>query len=285
MKNQSKEGVSEPPFSPVRFITIIVLTMSLYMFGAYFLAPETFKSNLEAPWWSFIVVFLIAHLVNAFVEHPFHRYVLHMPVIPGLRYFYKQHTLHHGLTNVRATKKEGDVAFVINRYPIVEPKQHEASFFPWYTCAAFTTLSLGVVAFFQWLFPSFPILITVPFALAWSLSLYEFAHAVEHWSYETFWKPKVSHPRFGRFWTKVYCFHLKHHADIRCNEGISAFFLIPIPDFVFGTYSPWKQVYEDGKEVSLAEFRGPERKPYWLIRTLDSLAEAYLTRRRAQQSA
>ena len=41
--------------------------------------------------------------------------------------------------------------------------------------------------------------------------------------------------------------HLRHHADIRCNEGISGVFGIPIYDFIFGTYVDPSTLYIHGR--------------------------------------
>jgi hemolysin III len=72
----------------------------------------------------FILSLLAVHMVMGFVEFFFHRYVLHMQVLSFCGHFYKQHNLHHGLTDVTR-----DSIYVSNEYPIEEDHQHEASFF------------------------------------------------------------------------------------------------------------------------------------------------------------
>jgi hemolysin III len=94
---------------------------------------------------------------------------------------------------------------------------------------------------------------------------------IEHLSFDTFWKPKVTHKTFGGFWTSVYCFHMRHHYNIDCNEGISAFFGIPIPDFVFGTYAPWPRAFEHNEKVVVEEFVSSPPKPVAVIVWLDKL--------------
>src|SRR5581483_1894077 len=123
-------------------------------------------------------------LFNCFVEYFFHRYVLHKPVVPFLSRFYRQHTKHHSLTRIakRRTPEGREVPFVENIYPVVEPEQGEASFFPWYSLAIFSLVVTPLLILGQWLAPSFPWFFSGYGALAFSLTLYEVFHAIEHWS-------------------------------------------------------------------------------------------------------
>ncbi|HLP44201.1 MAG TPA: hemolysin III family protein, partial [Candidatus Nanoarchaeia archaeon] len=242
----------------------------------YVAAPHVWRAQIEASWVSVVLVFLACHAVNAFGEYIFHRYVLHARLIPGLSMFYKSHTTHHGLTRVvlrvprDSTQEKPQTGIVENRYPILVEEQHESSFFPWYSYVVFALLSSLWFTPLQLLFPKLPIFLGGFLALAWTLSLYEILHAIEHWSVEK-WKPLLESRRFGGFWKKVYGFHLRHHADIKSNESISGFFGIPIPDLLFGTWVNPISLYEDGSTSSRAQFVSP--KPCWFIRQLDALAE------------
>lgn len=250
--------------------TIAGTLLVFYLLGAIFgskLVPEVWEAQWKAKWWITLSVFILAHLVNAFAEFFFHRYVLHAPVIPFLSHFYRQHTLHHGLTHVVLKKPAGVVS---NKYPILEERQHEASFFPWYSLAAFTLVASPLFALVQWLLPNTPIVLGGVLAIAWSLFLYEVLHAIEHWPIET-WIPLLEHPRRGRFWKIVYAFHLRHHADIRSNEAISGFFGFPVADWAFQTWVNPNTLYQDGTQVPPEEFKSPN--PRWIIGLLDRLAE------------
>src|SRR6185369_561078 len=101
--------------------------------------PSVWEAQFLASVWEAAAAFLGIVLVNCFVEYFFHRYVLHQPAIPGLRRLYRQHTLHHALTRI-ARKQAHDgrgILFIENKFPIVEPEQNEAAFFPWYSLAVF----------------------------------------------------------------------------------------------------------------------------------------------------
>src|SRR5690606_25599474 len=115
-------------------------------------------SEWDAPGWKFGAVYVVSSLVLCFVEFFFHRYVLHQPALPGLGRFYRQHTLHHGLTHIaRKPGRDGrGLLFVENRYPILEPEQGEASFFPWYSLAVFAGLMTPFLAILHYAAPSFP---------------------------------------------------------------------------------------------------------------------------------
>jgi hemolysin III len=287
MSHHSHGGKIEPKFSASIFLITIAVTLAV-LFGALALiAPGVWHAQLSASWASLIVVFLVVHCIDAFVEFGFHRYVLHAPLIPFLSYFYKQHTLHHALTRVGYQKaKKGKPAMpclVENRYPIVDEKQHEASYFPWYTLAAFALLASCFFAPVQWLLPHTPVFLGGFLAIAWSLMLYELIHAVEHWPQAT-WDRLVAHPTQGRFWRKAYAFHLRHHADIRCNEAISGVFGLPLPDLLFGTYVDPESLYRQGQQLDAKEFVSPQPR-FGLIRWLDRQAEKAIKRRRQRRAS
>jgi hemolysin III len=255
------------PFSALLFVVTIVFSVSVYLTILAFAAPTIWKAQLEASLTSCILTFLAVHFFDGILEHPFHRYVLHSPLIPGLSRFYRSHTKHHGLTRV-VWRQTG----VENYYPIIEEKQHEASFFPWYSYLVFA-LVLTPLFILVYLFdPTIPIFLSGALGLAWSISLYELLHAAEHYPLEK-WLPKLEHPNqsIRKFWRIVYAFHLRHHVDIKCNEGISGFFGIPIADFLLGTWVNPSTLYTHGTHVDKKEFVPPE--PIFFIRWVDEFAE------------
>ena len=277
----------EPKFSLWRFLLVNVISLAGLCLVLALLAPTVWQAQLAAGWASIVGVTLASHLEAAFVEFFFHRYVLHAPLIPFLAYFYRQHTLHHALTRVGYQKGrhtgEAMPCLVVNRYPIIEEKQFEASYFPWYSLIVFTAISCLVLVPLQFLLPTVPVMLGGVSAVFLSLVLYETIHAVEHWPQET-WDRLVAHPWQGRFWRKAYAFHLRHHADIRCNEAISGFLALPLPDWIFGTYVDPATLYRHGATAPAAEFASP-RPRFALIRWLDRRADRTVQARRQLRTA
>lgn len=264
---------------PLFLVTVAVSLAGLY--GLFwFLAPApVWYAQLGATVGQFVAAFLLVKLFNCFMEFFFHRYVLHKPVVPFLSRFYRQHTLHHNLTRIGRKRTPGgrEVPYVENMYPITAEHQKEASFFPWFTLLAFAVVVTPVLALLQWLVPVLPWFFAGYAALATSLIFYEVFHAIEHWSFEK-WARLIEHPRWGRFWRKVYSFHLRHHAVIDCNEAISGFFTLPVADVVFRTWIFPKSLYTDGGEWEPSEFTSP--RPCRFIRWCDEAAENLVRNRR-----
>ncbi len=259
----------ELPFSARNFALTVVLTLVVYFAAFGLVAPSLWKSTIAIPLWKLGIVFGFAHLVASKVEYFFHRYVFHACVVPLLRYFHNQHVEHHMLTNVKLISIRGQTGKVFNRFPIVEKRQYEAAYFPWYSLGAFFVVSLLVTIPLQSLLPTWPILIGVPLSITLSLILYESIHWMEHLPFETFWHPKVTGKRFGRFWTAFYCFHFRHHADVGINLAVGGFFGLPIWDWLFGTYAPWWRVWSHGETVYTSDFEAGLRRPGLIIRLLD----------------
>lgn len=276
--------VETEEFSLPLFVLTVVATLAGLLAALRLFAPSVWDQQFLAPIGKAIIAFLVISLVNAFMEYFFHRYVLHTPAIPFLRRLYKQHTLHHALTRI-ARKKSRDgrgILFIENKFPITEPEQGEASFFPWYSLAVFALVLSPLLALLQWLFPSFPWFLSGFAALAVSLTLYEVLHAINHWPFEK-WEPLIQNPRWGWFWRPAYAFHLRHHAVTDCNESISGFFGLPVADWVFGTCVIPQTVYAEGEEWTPEKFRSPAPRPF--IKALDVWADRVVERRRASASA
>lgn len=274
-------------FSLPLFAFTVIATLAGLGFTLRFAAPRSvWDAQILAGAWKYAAGFMAVSLLDCFIEYFFHRYVLHKPVVPLLSRFYRQHTKHHSLTRIakRRTATGREVPFVENIYPMTEPEQGEASFFPWYSLAVFALLLTPLLALGQWLMPSFPWFFSGYGALALSLTLYEVFHAIEHWPFER-WAPLIENARWGWFWRKVYSFHLRHHAVIDCNEAISGFFTLPLADLAFGTCILPKTLYADGAEWKASEFKSP--RPCAFIRWCDRRADAMVQnrRRRAQCAA
>jgi hemolysin III len=270
-------------FSLRLFLVTVVTTLAALFISVRFLTPGAWAEQFHHPVWSIVIAFCTISLVNSFFEFFFHRYVLHMPAVPFLRRLYRQHTLHHALTRIaRKPSANGrGLLYVENKYPMIEPEQGEASFFPWYSLAIFALALTPLLALLQWVLPSYPWLLAGYSALSVSIILYELLHALNHWPIET-WTPLIEHKQWGWFWRPAYAFHLRHHAVIDCNESISGFFGLPIPDWAFRTCVIPKTVYADGEEWSPDKFVSPQ--PVWFIRWLDEAASGVVQRRRAAAS-
>ncbi len=268
-------------FSLPLFVLTVLATLAGLLAALRLFAPDVWAEQFLSPLWKAAVVFLTISFVNCILEYFFHRYVLHMPAIPFLRRLYRQHTLHHALTRIarKSTHDGRGILFIENKFPIIEPEQTEASFFPWYSLTVFAVVLSPLLALLQWLFPSFPWFLAGFSALALSLSLYEILHAINHWPFEK-WEPLISHPRWGILWQPAYAFHLRHHAVTDCNESISGFFALPVADWIFGTCVIPKTMYADGEEWTPDKFRSP--RPRWFIRRLDTWAERVVQRRRTR---
>ena len=280
----SPPGAGPERFSLPLFVFTVLATLAGLLAMLRLLTPAIWTEQFLAPAWAWVTVFLVLSLGNCFAEYFFHRYALHTPAIPLLRRFYRQHTLHHALTRiVRRQSRDGrGILFIENRFPIIEPEQGEASFFPWYSLATFAVASWPLFTLLQWLLPAFPWFIAGFAALAISLSLYEILHAIDHWPLET-WAPLITHPFWGRFWQPVYGFHLRHHAVTDCNESISGFFGLPLADWVFGTCVIPQTVYADGEEWAPEKFRSPS--PRGIVRRLDAWFRVAVQRQRARAAA
>ena len=274
----------EERLSVLLFLFTIASILLILCAAFAWLLPSVWQAQLGAGWPRIAGVFLIAHLFCSFGEFFFHRYVFHVPTFPLLSHFYKQHTLHHALTRVSyARPAAGQPAVprlveVKNLYPIEKDPQREASFFPWYSLLAFAGVVTPFLALLQWLLPTLPIVLGGWLGLAWTLTLYELLHAVEHLP-QGIWDRLVTRPRTGRFWRKAYAFHLRHHADIRCNESVSGFFGFPLPDLIFGTYIDPETLYPHEGEIPVHEFKSQSPR-FAFLRRLDELADQAVANRR-----
>jgi hemolysin III len=162
---------------------------------------------------------------------------------------------------------EGSDRFILNEYPITHEEQYPSSAFPFYALAAFWAFFTPLLVGLQVLMPRLPIVLAGYAAITWSMILYEILHAIDHWPYE-WWKAATEHPRFGKFWSMLYGFHLMHHANVGCNEGIGSFFGFPIADWCLGTYHRPKELLLEGRKATAKDFaiRPPRRFVRWLDR-------------------
>jgi len=261
---------TQEKFSIFKFSIQTLAQYAVLLVAFRFLLPRIWAQQFAAGWLALLLAFLAVHLFLCFFEWAFHRYVLHAATSRLLLPFAQGHRNHHGLTPIRLQPvAEGSDRYVLNRYPIVEEAQHVDSAFPVYAVAAFWVLFTPLLVGAQLLLPHAPVLMGGYAAITWSMCLYEILHAIEHGSYE-WWKHATEHPRFGKFWRKLYGFHHMHHANISCNEAISGFFALPIADWAFGTYHQPQDLLLEGRVATAKDFAVPPPLPF--VRWLDSWA-------------
>lgn len=255
--------VSHKKFELVPFISINALTLLGIFAVIKIMSPAVWEIQLNISWQVLLTTFIVIHFIASFIEYFFHRYVLHMTIIPFFSHFYQQHNVHHKHTRITQ-----DGLYVYNVFPITETSQYEASFFPWWTLLAFSCLLTPLFILTYLLFPTIPIFIAGYTALFFSMALYELFHAAWHWPLPK-WKRLFQKKHFGPVWYSIYSFHLRHHANVRCNESVSGFFGIPIPDLLFKTYLRSNTLFPHKQIVDAQEFSAPT--PLFLIRWLDAL--------------
>jgi hemolysin III len=266
------------PFSISRFSILVAAQLVVLFVGYRVLIPRLWERQLAGGFVPFLAVFLAVHLLLCFFEWFFHRYVLHSVAIPLLKGFAVDHRHHHSLTSIRLRPVEqGSDRVILSEYPITEDTQHESSAFPAYALVAFWALFTPLLLGAQFLLPSMPVLLGGYAAIAWSMMLYEILHAIDHWPYE-WWCRATEHPRFGGFWRVIYGFHLMHHANIGCNEGIGGFFGLPVADWCFGTHHQPERLLLHGRKATAKDFA--VRLPRRFIRRLDQWARARESRLR-----
>jgi hemolysin III len=257
-------------FSIARFAILVVLQLSLLFLLISLIFPRLWARQLAAGWPAFVLVFLGMHLFLSFFEWFFHRYVLHSITMWWLERFASGHRHHHSLTAIRLRPAdERSDRFVLNEYPILVEEQYPDSDFPAYALGTFWLLFTPLLIVVQLIAPRWPIMLAGYAAITWSMSLYEILHAIDHWPYE-WWKRATEHPRFGAFWRLLYGFHLMHHANVGCNEAISGFFGLPIPDWCFGTYHQPKELLLEGRLATARDFAIP--RPRAIVRWVDRWA-------------
>ena len=255
-------------FSILRFTLLALLQLVLLFAGYHALFPKLWAGQLAGGVAPFVSAFLAMHLFLCFFEWFFHRYVLHGVTSRWLKRLAHEHRHHHSLTSIRLRPVEkGSDRFILNEYPITHEAQYPSSAFPAYALVAFWALFTPLLVGLQAFMPRLPVVLAGYAAIAWSMMLYEILHAIDHWPYE-WWQRATEHPRFGALWRKLYGFHLMHHANIGCNEGIGGFFGFPIADWCFGTYHQPKQLLLEGRKATAKDFAvsPPRRFVRWLDR-------------------
>ena len=270
-------------FSIGKFLFLVAAQFSLLLLGIRLLFPKLWALQTDFGFVSFLLTFLCMHLFFCFFEWGFHRYVLHVALLPWLSFFARQHTHHHNLTDIKAKNDTaGQGRIVLNEYPIEKEEQYESSAFPDYALSGFWLFFTPLFIGLQLCLPNAPILLGGYAALTFSMICYEVFHAIEHMPFH-WWKRAIKLPRTGKIWEKIYAFHHFHHFNRNTNEAISGFFGLPVADWVLRTYHLPKHLLLLGYRATTQDIRVKPLLP--IVRWMDSKSR-YLqnwTRNRAQK--
>lgn len=241
-------------FSIPRFLLSVGFQYSMLVLIFCTLCPKLWATQLRAGPWALFAVLIAMQVANCFFEWFFHRYVLHRVVIKHLAGLTASHRQHHTLTPIKLVpSSESTGRIILNRYPILEEEQFASAAFPRYALVIFWLLFSPLLIGAQVLFPRAPILLGGYSSVTLSMVSYEVFHAVEHFSYD-WWKGATEHPKFGWLWRRVYGFHHFHHANIGANEAIGGCFIMPLADWVMGTYHQPPDLLLDGRIATAKQF-------------------------------
>lgn len=272
LETQDRLDEASSPFPLFRFSVAVLGQLAIFLGLFAWLLPGMFHAELQHP--LRIVLWTIGcGIPFSLFEYLYHRYLLHSSVLPFMSSMHRAHSLHHGLTYVKApvTPKDPDkLVSVKSEYPIEKSHQEEAMMFPYYTTSIFLALFLAILALpLKWIFPSQPIVLAVLFGVVCMYSAYELWHAVLHLSFEEFWKPKLESKRIGKITQHIYGFHLMHHWRPTSNDAIVGFWGFAIWDHLFGTHRrPGRMPLKD---AHVAYTDAALDKPRWPISMLDKM--------------
>lgn len=252
--------------APLWFAAFVGAQLALLLaFIRHFFRP-TWDEHVAAGWGAILLTCLVCNLVLCFGEYFFHRYILHIETVRFLRGVCRSHLTHHKLTFIGFDERSGTVR---SAYPITDVAHDDQSTFPPWALVPFFAFFTPFFAPMAFSFPRLPILIGGYAAIAIAHCLYEILHAAHHEPYESFWKPRIEHPGFGRWWRWFYGFHQAHHANYRCNLNVAGFFGIPLADLAFGTYKRPDPLLINGAPATRADARRLIPAPRWPISWLD----------------
>ena len=259
--------------APKEFSIRLYLAQVFVQFAALLIAirvllPALWEQQLRAGPGMILATVVVLHLLTAFVEWGFHRYILHSAALSLFNAYTRGHRHHHKLTPVHIRPApDGTGRVIYNDYPITREAQWEDSAFPPYALVVIWASFTPILVLAQVLLPDAPVILGGYTAVTLSTAGYEVLHAIEHLPYE-WWKRATEHPRFGRFWRPIYGFHLFHHANVKANEAIFGWFGIPVADWVFGTLFVPKNLLLHGRMAIGNELK--VQPPRWLVRKLDT---------------
>lgn len=252
---------------------IVIAAELLGMFLVFWmLASRVFDAEMAQP--LNIVLWTIGlGLPLSLFEYLYHRYLLHSAVLPFMASMHRAHSLHHGLTYVKAPvnpKEPERLVEVRSEFSIEEEHQEEAMMFPLWSLPIFAAIFMLLIALpLKLLFPAQPILTSLLLSVTLYYCSYEIWHAVLHLPFERFWKPVMEGRWTSRLFKRLYSFHLMHHWRPTSNLAIVGFWGVAVWDHAFRTHRRPTRLPLDGAEVNYDDAR--LAKPLWPIMLLDKL--------------
>src|SRR5437867_10892917 len=94
-------SVPQKKFSILWFSIQVTVQFAALLVAFRWLLPGVWAHQFAAGWLALVLAFLAMHMLLAFFEWGFHRYVLHSITTRWLQYFARGHRHHHGLTPIR----------------------------------------------------------------------------------------------------------------------------------------------------------------------------------------
>ena len=272
-----EEKFSVPLFLFTMAWSLAVIAGTYWFFAAWLpvhfgYKPTYWEIQFNAAGWRYGLVFTAFQGCDCFAEWLFHRYVLHAPLIPGFQsLFYKHDRRHHMLTHITILDSGPGGKTWRSAFAILKQSQFETSYFPWYTMLGFAVTISIVAVPLQLLLPNWPIFGCAIVSVAWSLTVYEIVHMIQHWP-APFWKTLIT--LVGRPAEVAFSYHAEHHAHMHAtNENISGICGFPVADIVMGTLKIPQSLQFTGEKVILGDEILPVPR-FALIRWLDSKAAA-----------
>jgi len=233
-------------------------------------APQVFDAEWRQPLPILAWTVLLGLPLSLF-EYLYHRYLLHASVLPFLASMHHAHSVHHGLTYVKAPVTPMEPAKLVpvnSAFPVEDEHQEESMMFPYWALAIFLVVfTILLAAPLKLMLPGQPIFISVIFSVALYYSAYEIWHAILHLPFERFWQPLMESRVFGRLTRRMYSFHLLHHWRPKSNLAVVGFWGFAVWDHAFRTHRRPERLPLKGAEVNYND--GSLAKPLWPIRLLD----------------
>jgi hypothetical protein len=242
------------------------IAVAIFRFGF----PTVFAEEVKHPLGILLWTFLFGLPLSLF-EYLYHRYLLHSAVLPFLGEMHRAHSHHHGLTAVKAPvlKKEPEkLVPVFNEYPVVHEYQEEDMMFPYFAVSVFFLLFSAAYALpVKLIASSQPVFFGIINAVVLYYSAYELWHAVLHFPFNRFWKPRMDSPKIGPTVRYIYGFHLMHHWRPTSNLAVVGFWGVALWDHVFRTHHRPKHIPIGGAQVNF--YDADMAKPRLPIAILD----------------
>ncbi len=265
--------------------------LAILFLGIRFLFPNVWTKQVGDGLFLNFTTFILISIAASFGEWFFHRDIQHNVVISYMRFAYRRHGLHHGLTVIATKKPKADHMTVISKYPMVLYEQHQSVFFPGYMLVVSFAFYMIPLVLLQLIFPHMPFLLGGYTAVAVSDICYEMFHPLEHQS-EEWWNERKNNPiamvlrKYIKYLRRL---HEYHHLNTKYNMAIAGFFGLPLADIALGTYKLPPKALTDGASVTSLDISPPqvsrfvEAHDLWIQNRSSRLLEEFHARLASKQ--